>query len=91
MPGDAGDFLQLPGRFADYGLCAERAGGDNTTQELVLRAFTSGVVARPLEPRCSRTIGLAFPKTANSVVSQTMLCYFEDWTGKMAAGETKHP
>lgn len=65
--------------------------GVTISQELVLRAFTSGVVARPLEPRCSRTIGLAFPKTANSVVSQTMLCYFKDWTGKMAAGETKHP
>ena len=64
---------------------------DDRVDELVLRAFTSGVVARPLEPRCSRTIGLAFPKTANSVVSQTMLCYFEDWTGKMAAGETKRP
>ena len=62
--------------------------GVTISQELVLRAFTSGVVARPLEPRCSRTIGLAFPKTANSVVSQTMLRYFEDWTGKMAAGET---
>ena len=62
--------------------------GVTISQELVLRSFTSGVVARPLEPRCSRTIGLAFPKTANSVVSQTMLCYFEDWTGKMAAGET---
>ena len=23
--------IQLPGRFADYGLCAERAGGDNLT------------------------------------------------------------
>lgn len=63
--------------------------GVTISQELVLRAFTSGVVARPLEPRCSRTIGLAFPKTANSVVSQTMLRYFEDWTGKMAAGESK--
>ncbi len=62
--------------------------GVTISQELVLRAFTSGVVARPLEPRCSRTIGLAFPKTANSVVSQTMLRYFEDWTGKMAAGKT---
>ena len=62
--------------------------GVTISQELVLRAFTSGVVARPLEPRCSRTIGLAFPKTANSVVSQTMLRYFEDWTGKMAAGES---
>lgn len=65
--------------------------GVTISQELVLRAFTSGVVARPLEPRCSRTIGLAFPKTANSVVSQTMLRYFEDWTGKMAAGESKRP
>lgn len=61
--------------------------GVTISQELVLRSFTSGVVARPLEPRCSRTIGLAFPKTANSVVSQTMLRYFEDWTGKMAAEE----
>ena len=65
--------------------------GVTISQELVLRASPSGVVARPLEPRCSRTIGLAFPKTANSVVSQTMLCYFGDWTGKMAAGETKRP
>ena len=59
--------------------------GVTISQELVLRSFTSGVVARPLEPGCSRTIGLAFPRTANSVVSQTMLRYFEDWTGKMAA------
>ena len=65
--------------------------GVTISQELVLRAFTSGVVARPLEPRCCRAIGLAFPKTANSVVSQTMLRYFEDWTGKMAAGESKRP
>lgn len=28
--------------------------GVTISQELVLRAFTSGVVARPLEPRCSR-------------------------------------
>ena len=62
--------------------------GVTISQELVLRSFTSGVVARPLEPRCSRTIGLAFPKPANSVVSQTMLRYFEDWTGKMAADES---
>lgn len=63
--------------------------GVTISQELVLRALPSGVVARPLEPRCSRTIGLAFPKTANSVVPQTMLRYFEDWTGEMAVGETK--
>ena len=62
--------------------------GVTISQELVLRSFTSGVVARPLEPGCSRTIGLAFPKTANSVVSQTMLRYFEDWTVKMAAEES---
>ena len=61
--------------------------GVTISQELVLRSFTSGVVARPLEPGCSRTIGLAFPRTANSVVSQTMLRYFEDWTGKMTAEE----
>ena len=65
--------------------------GVTISQELVLRALPSGVVARPLEPRCSRTIGLAFCKTANSVVPQTMLRYFEDWTGEMAVGETKRP
>ncbi len=59
--------------------------GVTISQELVLRSFTSGVVARPLAPGCSRTIGLAFPRTANSVVSQTMLKYFEEWTGEMAA------
>ena len=82
---------EIPYSFRDDSLIMAfvRSGlGVTISQELVLRSFTSGVVARPLEPRCSRTIGLAFPKTANSVVSQTMLRYFEDWTGKMAAEES---
>ena len=62
--------------------------GVTISQELVLKAFAGGVVARPLESSCSRTIGLAFPKTANSVVSQTMLRYFEQWTAEIASSGT---
>ena len=48
------------------------------SQELVLKAFARGVVSRPLSPSCHRTLGLAFSKTANSVVSQTMLRYLQE-------------
>lgn len=53
--------------------------GVTISQELVLQAFgpESGVVARPLSPACHRTLGLAFSKTSNSVVSQTMLTYLQ--------------
>ena len=45
-------------------------------KDLVMQAFgCPGVVSRPLEPACCRTLGLAFSKTASSVVSQTLLEY----------------
>ena len=34
-----------------------------------------GVVSRPLEPACCRTLGLAFARTASSVLSRTLLDY----------------
>ena len=50
--------------------------GVTISQELVMQAFgCPGVVSRPLEPACCRTLGLAFSKTASSVVSQTLLEY----------------
>ena len=52
--------------------------GVTISQELVLKAFARGVVSRPLSPSCHRTLGLAFSKTANSVVSQTMLRYLQE-------------
>ena len=51
--------------------------GVTISQELVLKAFAQGVVSRPLSPSCHRTLGLAFSKTTNSVVSQTMLRYLQ--------------
>lgn len=53
--------------------------GVTISQELVLQAFgpESGVVAWPLSPACHRTLGLAFSKTSNSVVSRTMLTYLQ--------------
>ena len=46
---------------------------------LIIETFgpESGVVARPLSPACHRTLGLAFSKTSNSVVSRTMLAYLQ--------------
>jgi len=52
--------------------------GVTISQELVLKAFARGVVSSPLSPSCHRTLGLAFSKTANSVVSQTMLRYLQE-------------
>ena len=52
--------------------------GVTISQELVLKAFARGVVSRPLSPSCHRTLGLAFSKTANSEVSQTMLRYLQE-------------
>ena len=50
--------------------------GVTISQELVMQAFgCPGVVSRPLEPACCRTLGLAFSKTASSVVSRTLLEY----------------
>ena len=52
--------------------------GVTISQELVMQAFgCPGVVSRPLEPACYRTLGLAFSKTANSVVSRTLLEYLQ--------------
>ena len=36
-----------------------------------------GVVSRPLEPACCRTLELAFSQTASSVVSRTLLEYLK--------------
>jgi DNA-binding transcriptional LysR family regulator len=56
--------------------------GVTISQELVMRAFGCvGVVSRPLEPKCCRTIGLAFSKTASSVVSRTLLEYLQNREG----------
>ena len=52
--------------------------GVTISQELVLQAFAQGVEARPLAPGYSRTIGLAFAKTAHSVVAQTLLRYLRE-------------
>ena len=52
--------------------------GVTISQELVMQAFgCPGVVSRSLEPACCRTLGLAFSKTASSVVSQTLLKYLQ--------------
>ena len=52
--------------------------GVTISQELVMQAFgCPGVVSRPLEPACCRTLGLAFSKTASSVVSRTLLDYLQ--------------
>ena len=52
--------------------------GVTISQELVMQAFgCPGVVSRPLEPACYRTLGLAFSKTASSVVSRTLLDYLQ--------------
>ena len=52
--------------------------GVTISQELVMQAFgCPGVVSRPLEPACCRTLGLAFSKTASSVVSRTLLEYLQ--------------
>ena len=52
--------------------------GVTVSQELVLKAFADDVVIRPLAPRCFRTLGLAFSKTAGSVVSQIMLEHLQE-------------
>ena len=53
--------------------------GVTISQELVMQAFgCPGVVSRPLEPASCRTIGLAFSKTASSVVSRTLLTYLQN-------------
>ena len=52
--------------------------GVTISQELVIQAFgCPGVVSRPLEPACCRTLGLAFSRTTNSVVSRTLLEYLQ--------------
>lgn len=53
--------------------------GVTISQELVLQAFgCPGVISRPLEPAYHRTLGLAFSKTVNSVVSRTLLEYLQN-------------
>lgn len=52
--------------------------GVTISQELVLRALPYPVISRPLNPPCSRIIGLAFSRTANSVVSRTLLSYLQE-------------
>lgn len=52
--------------------------GVTVSQELVLKAFADDVVIRPLAPRCCRTLGLAFSKTAGSIVSQIMLEHLQE-------------
>ncbi len=53
--------------------------GVTVSQELVIKAFPSdGVVVRPLTPECHRTIGLAFSKSAGSVILKILLGYLEE-------------
>ena len=40
-------------------------------------AFLHDLVTRPLSPPSCRTIGLAFARTTNSVVAQTLLGYMQ--------------
>lgn len=52
--------------------------GVTISQDMVMQAFAQpGVVSRPLEPACCRTIGLAFSRTTNSVVAQMLLSYLQ--------------
>ena len=56
--------------------------GVTISQKMVLKAFArDDVESRPLEPASHRTLGLAFSKTANSVVSGIMLEYLKKMTG----------
>ena len=48
-----------------------------------------GVVSRPLEPACCRTLGLAFSKTASSVVSRTLLEYLKSTRQRKDAPQIK--
>ena len=64
--------------------------GVTISQELVMQAFgCPGVVSRPLEPACCRTLGLAFSKTASSVVSQTLLEYLSSTRQRKETPEIK--
>ena len=64
--------------------------GVTISQELVMQAFgCPGVVSRPLEPACCRTLGLAFSKTASSVVSQTLLEYLRSTRQRKETPEIK--
>ena len=52
--------------------------GVTISQDPVMQAFgCPGVASRPREPACCRTLGLAFYKTASSVVSRTLLDYLQ--------------
>ena len=64
--------------------------GVTISQELVMQAFgCPGVVSRPLEPACCRTLGLAFSKTASSVVSRTLLEYLKSTRQQKDAPQIK--
>lgn len=51
--------------------------GVTISQQLVMDAFSHDLVTRPLSPPSCRTIGLAFARTTNSVVAQTLLAYMQ--------------
>ena len=51
--------------------------GVTISQKLVLDAFGNDVEVRQLAPECFRTIGLAFARTTNSVVTGNLLKYLQ--------------
>lgn len=53
--------------------------GVTVSQELVMAASDrSGLLSRPLDPPCCRTIGLAFSKAPSSVVSKMLLEFLQN-------------
>lgn len=62
--------------------------GITISQELVLAASAqSGLLSRPLEPPCCRTIGLAFSKAPSSVVSKMLLSFLQQQTPAFFRGD----
>lgn len=53
--------------------------GVTISQDLVMKAFSEQVEIRPLEPECFRTIGLAFSRTTNSIVTNTLLKFLQTY------------
>ena len=51
--------------------------GVTISQKLVLDAFGNDVEVRQLAPESFRTIGLAFARTTNSVVTRNLLKYLQ--------------
>lgn len=51
--------------------------GVTISQELVMKTFADDVEVRPLDPESYRTIGLALPRTNNSVVTGILLDYLK--------------